>query len=194
MKTSNLDPELRQIIGRELHPGETLQFSARARPGAVVLASLPMFLFAIPFTGFAVFWMVMAGIGTMNVEQDMGPFRFFPLFGLPFLLVGLFMLSAPLRAFLGAGRTLYAITDQRALTLRTGRSTRVISYYPRDIGNPTRTEKADGSGNLMFAEEWRRGKRGRYAVSVGFRGVPDVREAERALLRLLERAAREPAA
>jgi hypothetical protein len=52
----------------------------------------------------------------------------------------------------------------------------------------SRTQHADGSGNLVFQREYRReGRHGRF-VDIGFLAVPDVREVEERIRELVHRA------
>lgn len=157
--------------------------------------ALPIVLFGIPFFGFAVFWTCMAIWMTWSApasSQGSGgnttpaAFKyFFPLFGVPFLLIGAGMLSAPFWVRRKASRTVYALTDRRAIvvagTIRGGRQIR--SYGPEDMRDMHRTERADGSGDLVFYETTRtvRGKHGTRQVTQphGFLCVAAVAELER---------------
>ncbi len=49
-----------------------------------------------------------------------GSWLFFPLFGVPFLLIGLGMLAAPLWAYLRTRGTVYAVTEGRAVIILGG--------------------------------------------------------------------------
>jgi hypothetical protein len=71
----------------------------------------------IPVTAFAIFWMALA---SQQTKQISGPGSFFPLFGIPFIVVGLGMLSSPLWRGRKALRTVYALTDQRAIIFEGG--------------------------------------------------------------------------
>ncbi len=94
---------------------EPILWSGRPPPGGWRKSGCGPVLFAIPWTGFALFWTVAAFVMT----ADAGPFHyFFPLFGLPFVLIGVSMLTAPLRARNKHRRTLYAVTDRQALEVR----------------------------------------------------------------------------
>ena len=116
-----------QEINRQLDPGEGLLWSGAPNPGRMALSALPVTVFGIPFTAFAVFWIWTAYSATSRSPSPGGPWILFPLFGTPFLLIGLGMLTAPLWASLAAGRTLYAVTNKRALA-------------PLVLGDPARLE------------------------------------------------------
>jgi hypothetical protein len=73
----------------------------------------------------------------------------FPLFGLPFILIGLFLLATPILQFLKDRKTVYAITSRRIIIIRIGRKTEYKSIYPEKIVDFNRREAGDGSGNLV---------------------------------------------
>jgi hypothetical protein len=153
-----------------------------------------MFLFGIPFFGFALFWESTALVAiTAPARSSSGHappaafLYFFPLFGIPFLLVGLSMLLSPLGYRKKAARTAYAVTDRRAIVINgkllAGREVR--SYSPVQLGAISRTERANGCGDLVFQEEiarvhWR-GGRGPSTVPIGFLGIAEVRAVEKIL-------------
>lgn len=108
----------------------------------------------------------------------------FPLFGLPFLVIGLGMISTPLWVARGASRTLCVVTNQRAMEIKLKRAgSTVRSWEPQDIGPITRETFGDGRGTVTFAmEEVSAGRGGGTRMSgVGFTGVPDPRGCEDAL-------------
>jgi hypothetical protein len=81
-------------------------------------------------------------------------FACFPLFGIPFVLVGLGMLTAPIWMRARARQVCYALTDRRAIVWepRFFRGVEVRSYGPAQLGKIRRTEYPDGSGDLVFEE------------------------------------------
>ena len=176
--------DVRQIAQREIEAGEEILWADRPNPSRMSTRTLPIMLFGIPFTGFAVFWIVSA-YSISNVGPSFGRTgidNFFPLFGIPFVLIGLGMLLSPLFAFHKGTKTVYALTNRRALIIEGGSSRSVKSYAFRDMENLERVERADSSGDLIFLRETRRGTKGRtYTEPIGFFGVPDVRAVERTL-------------
>jgi hypothetical protein len=168
-----------QLVTSQLDPGEGVLWTGAPNPTRLALSSIPAAIFGIPFTGFAVFWMYMAFSMTSRSSPAGGAWSLFPLFGLPFLLIGLGMLTAPLWAYLAAGRTVYAVTNRRALILSRIVSTMVKSFTHEDIHELEHVERAGGSGDLYFGSRLVYGKGGRVSrVRVGFIGIPDVRTVE----------------
>lgn len=141
-------------LSGELARGERVLWQSRAT-GRFRPALLGIWLFAIPWTAFAVFWTLMAGALQAVSTGFSGSSDWFdwvfPLFGVPFILIGVGMLSFPFVAPRRAKRTLFAITDQRIVKLYKGRTLQVQSLPADRIGAMERVENADGSGSLKIA-------------------------------------------
>lgn len=187
---SSLPPELDSRVRAELNEGEHLLWVGQPRPRWLSGEALVLALFGLPFTGFAVFWTAMAlwmGAAANGGKNNPGLlFQVcFPMFGLPFIVIGLGLLSSPYWQRRRALRTCYALTDRRALVWEAGNfgSVTVRSYEPGALKAMERVEYADGSGDLVF-EEVRRvwaGSQGRRRTSTerrGFLAVDDVRTIE----------------
>jgi hypothetical protein len=202
-----MDPfQLEQGANQALDPGETLVWCGAPDPVRIAVQALPMALFGGPFVGFAAFWIVTTSGLASSAPSLAGPVRLFPLFGLPCLLIGLAMLSAPLWTFLGARRTLYGITNRRVFIA--GRGGKAVRSFARsDIGDLEHVERDDGTGDLYFAmrrpappRTHRRHFvpiRAELRTRIGFIGIRDVRHVEATLREQLEfdaaEAARPPA-
>lgn len=140
-------------LGRELRRGEQVRWQGM-QLARISLMSFGLYIFAVPWTAFALFWTAMAagGIATMEIEGDWGWLAWaFPLFGLPFIAVGLGMLSVPFLPLWERGKVLYAVTSERVLKLRLGRRLDVKSLPARRIGQVERREGPDGAGSLKLA-------------------------------------------
>lgn len=121
---------------------------------------------------FAVVWNVAIALLISAIANFAG---LLCLCGIPFLLVGLSLLVGPLEAFRDAVLTFYVLTDARAIVFE-GQTALSV---PRDrMRRLARTERGDGSGDLVFFEE--AGAKG--SSRIGFYGIPGVRAVE-ALLR-----------
>ena len=75
----------------------------------------------------------------------------FPLFGVPFLVVGFGMLAMPFMPLLQRGRVLYVVTGQRVLKLTLWRELVVNAVPANRIGLRERREQHDGTGTLRLA-------------------------------------------
>jgi hypothetical protein len=183
-----LAPELASLVDAELAKGEHIDWIGQPIPSRLALSGVPIALFGIPFTAFALFWMGMAS--GIRGPGGSGLGGFFFLFGIPLVVVGLGMLGSPFWMYLKAVRTVYAITDRRALAIERdilGRFT-TRSFEGRNLAILSRTQRADGSGNLVFQREYyRQGRNGRF-VDIGFFAIPDVKAVEDRIRELMRKA------
>lgn len=183
--------EVEQMLNAQLDPGEGLLWSGAPNPVRMAASALPATVVGIPFTGFAAFWIYTAFTMTSKAGSSPGfPWVLFPLFGAPFLLIGLGMLAAPLLAFVAAGRTLYAVTNRRAMIVSRLFSTSVRSYVHAEIHDLQRIERAGGEGDVFFAHRdlvTRSG--GVVRKRIGFLGIPDARSVEQLIRSRLQQAA-----
>jgi len=139
MATGELDSVLRGY----LQTGERLKWTGAPAQG---FRTSPQDLFLIPFSllwgGFAIFWEATA----LNMS---GAAPEFPLFGIPFVLVGCYFIFG--RFFVDAwvrSRTVYAVTDRRALLLRQVFG-ETLNAVPLDQNVRLRAEQ-NGRGTLEF--------------------------------------------
>jgi len=180
-----------QIAMKQLDNGERLLWSGVPSPGGLAVSALPLTFMGILFSGFAAFWIASAASMTSGSSGDGFPGAIFPLFGVPFLLIGLGMLSAPLWAYRSAKNTIYAVTDGRVMVITAARTIGVRSFTPDDIGDIVRVEGPDGSGTLKFGTAATLTGRNESRLSMGvFVGIPEVRRVEQLIREnLLQRAA-----
>lgn len=191
--SSSLPDELDARVRSELDHGEQLLWVGQPDPRRFARVALPIVFFGIPWTAFSIFWTVMAFIG-VGGGQGAGPGIgwFFPLFGVPFVLIGLGMLSSPFWLRRKAKRTCYALTNRRAILweARLFGSMEVRSYRPEHLTKIVRRDYAHGSGDLVFEEPMSvQGTSHRDTVAMthghGFIGVNNVREIEELLRKAL---------
>jgi hypothetical protein len=194
----NLPADLDSLVRSELSDGERLFWVGQPRPDRMAYGAIPIVLFGIPWTAFALFWIAssykMSG-GLNHVKPGplpVGLFNFFPLFGVPFVLIGLGMLGSPYWLWRQARRTCYALTDRHAMLWKAGMfgSVTVRSYGPEALDKVSRTAYPDGSGDLVFEEVVTTGtdSDGRRTTSTtrhGFMAIQRVREVEELLRKAL---------
>lgn len=105
-----------------------------------------MIPFSLMWCGFAFFWEV-------SVIRMGAPF-FFMLWGIPFILVGLYIVFG--RFFADArtrARTYYGVTNERIIII-SGRSSRQSkSLALRTLGEISLTERSDRSGTITFGPQ-----------------------------------------
>lgn len=180
---------LLDLINRELESDETPVWIGQPIPKFFSRTPLSNFLFAIPWTAFSIFWM--CGAAGFRIPE-FGPQMFFMLFGLPFVLIGLGLLSTPFWERSRMKKTAYVITDHRAIIFSGGfSSTTIRSFEPSELKSTTRHEKANGTGDILFdpdAEEQNSHNRNFSHATVGFFNIPNVREVEKHIRELAKKA------
>jgi hypothetical protein len=104
----------------------------------------------------------------------------FPLFGVPFILIGLGMLSSPYWLARKAKNTCYILTDRRAIIVDGGvfGSRTIHSFQPERLTAMSRTERKDGSGDLVFEQFTTRQGSGHTTTRRGFIAIDNVRDVE----------------
>jgi len=186
--TGAIPRELEDKVKHELQTGERVLWMEQPIPRYFTAMSTGAFLFAIPWTAFAIFWIGRAS-GFKLPDFGKGGFSFFPLFGVPFVLIGLGMLSSPLWSYRKAFKTVYVITDRRAITFDAGWTTTIRSYPPDRLQNIHRKEKRDATGDVVFGQRvWSGSEGGRQAQDLGFLNIREPKKVEQMLGKLAEHA------
>lgn len=175
MRTSRLE----DILARELTRGERVAWHGRPGPLSRVLASGRTFLFGIPFFAFSVFWTWEAtgGFNEQGTGYAVAFSKFAFLWGGMFMLAGASLLLSPLWAWWVARRTLYAVTDRRAILIEVPlRRARIQSFVGARLEGVIRRESPSGRGDLIFEREASKGSKGRTVYrDVGFFGLENAR-------------------
>jgi hypothetical protein len=135
---------LQQELRAALERGENILWSGYPAQG---IRFVPQDAFMIPFSllwgGFAITWETTAVAGG-------APFLF-ALWGIPFVLMGLYMIFG---RFLADARTrantIYAVTDQRVIILSGLFARSLRSLELPGLAEINSTEKPDGSGTIAF--------------------------------------------
>ena len=182
-----LPDKLRQKVDKELEIGESIRWIGQPIPRFFTASSIGSFLFAIPWTGFVIFWVLGASKASI----------FFAMFGIPFLIVGFGMLSSPIWFWLSAKNTAYVITNKRALSIAIPvtsfgniLSTTIRNYPPSKLKDIYRKERADGTGDVVMAVQQStsnfNNRRNQTTEEIGFMGISNPQEVEKMLRQLAE--------
>lgn len=211
MDLYSLDDTLQRLVSDELDRAERATWMAQPTPRAgFPWITLPMVLFGVFWTLFALFWTAAAGglLGDFGGGGKLQSERLlFALFGVPFIAIGLAMLSSPYwmlrRLRRAAARTVYVITDRRAIVFDSGyygdslmammltsgpfrfwgRGLRIHSYPPDQLKNIERIQRDDGTGDVLFGEQvFSHENHGRrHVLRSGFYSVTEVKRVEELL-------------
>lgn len=127
-----------------LMPGENLIWWGQPRQG-FMLSCRDVFLipFSLLWGGFALFW-------EATVVRSGGPF-FFRIWGVPFVLMGLYMIAGRFVTDVWVRRNmLYALTDQRVLIVRRRPSFKFTALNIDQLPSAELEEAGDGRGTIRF--------------------------------------------
>lgn len=184
----NIPHELRRKIDSELQPGERIRWVGQPVPRFFTTASIGSVLFAIPWTSFAIFWMWAAlGYKLPDLREGLQLHHLFALFGVPFVLIGVGMLSSPILVRQSARKTVYLVTDKRAISFQGGRSTIIRTYLPEQLKEVYRKDRADGTGDLILSiRRWKDSDGDQRSEEMGFLGIRSPREVERVLRQMVQ--------
>jgi hypothetical protein len=184
---SVLPHDLAALVDAEMASGERVVWISRPNPGRFARNGLGIALFGIPWTAFALFWI--NGASGFKWPELSNGFGVFPLFGIPFVLIGLGMISSPIWMLRRAMRIAYVVTDKRLIVVERPywRGVKVQSFEPDRIADLRRTQYPDGSGNLIFGRDYSNvSARNRNPIEEGFFGIPDVKAAEDCVRELMQ--------
>ncbi|MBX9884983.1 MAG: hypothetical protein K2X68_08420, partial [Novosphingobium sp.] len=129
--------------------GERVLWSGQPKQG-ILLGGKDVLLipFSLMWGGFAIFWNAMVWLAPFDRGSGESPDWFFKLWGLPFLVVGIYLIVG--RFFHDAyirQALMYAVTDQRILTLR---GSKITSLDIHRLPRLELSEYRDGRGTVAF--------------------------------------------
>jgi hypothetical protein len=161
-------------LSSRLLPGEKILWSGQPKQG---LLFTPRDVLLIPFSlvwgGFAIFWevSVLKIMPRVHAGAAHGPPPiFFPLFGAVFVCIGLFFIFGRFIAdMVIRNRTLYALTNQRILILRSGPANAFVALNLERLPGLTLSEGRAGRGTISFGDQ-----AAGYARAASFSWIPSL--------------------
>lgn len=196
MQYSDPNDPIQLALKRELRPGERIIWSGQPI-ARINKSAFGIWLFAIPWTVFSVLWTAAASIPFFSFagsgsDNELGAFAiFFPLFGVPFVAVGIGMLSMPFLPLYLARKTIFAITDQRLIRLTLSKRLKSETIPANRIGIIKRDEGRDGAGTAKVATKVGRDSDGDQTLETFDIGeVDNIMMVENAIHELVRRGAR----
>ena len=184
---------IRPVAEAALSGGERLYWVGSPNPMNAAKRKLSQPLFGLFWT--AVVYFMYTRISSSNTfASDFS--IIFKLMLAAFFLIGIGMILSPAWNYIKARYTVYAITDERALTIKRVPKQTIQSYSIRNMEKIER-HGSDREGSVIFGRELltvtnRRAGGGSQTqtmvVPVGFFGIAQPREAESILLDIMQRA------
>ena len=145
--------DAQQAIQKELDSGERLLWAGAPKQGTIFRSSdILMVPFSLLWGGFAIFWETMALQIPTNKAGAIG--IVFPLFGIPFVLIGLYMIFGRfIYDSKKRSKTFYGLTNQRAIIVSGLLGKNVKSLNLRTLSDVSLSENANGYGTIVFGQE-----------------------------------------
>ena len=139
-----MDAETRKTISAELSGGERLLWAGMPKQGLRLrLSDVLLIPASLLWGGFAMFWEFRVVTGGMPI--------FFVLWGVPFVLAGLYLIVG--RFFVDSfqrSRTYYGLSDRNVIIVKTAFSKRVQILPLRTLPQVALSERGDGSGTIAL--------------------------------------------
>jgi len=169
-----------------MRPGERLVWADQPVADLYAQQARGLVLFGVIWLALSIFWMFGAAISVFK-PGHLGATVSLSLFGLPFVVLGVLLIYSPEWMRRVARRSVYIITDQRAIVLlgRAFGRTEVQTFPPDRLRKIASTEHPDGSGDLIFEHYWRVVGRRSTVVRRGFIAVRNVLEVENLIYKTL---------
>lgn len=127
-----LSRALHQRAQNEIASTEKILFVATPDPGHEGMAKIVFIPFAILWTIFSSCWLCAAIAGSIRTRSIMG--WFMVLWGLPFVGIGLGMLTIPYFAYKRELHTIYALTEKRALVFSNDGVKELVNFSDEHFG------------------------------------------------------------
>ena len=141
---------MQDLLKEELMEGEKVVWSGQP-DRSVLFVRADMFLipFSLLWCGFVIFWECMAI--SLSKESDGYVGAIFALFGIPFLLMGAFLLFGRfLWNDFRKGRTYYFVTDKRVIVVTTIFAKSVCAEFIGMVPSMNRVMNTGGTGTIYF--------------------------------------------
>lgn len=175
-------PDSLKLFAQREFAGETLRWVHQPSPRSAFKSALFIWFFAIPWTTFTLVWegtAISQYLSQSPKSSGMGHIAMV-LWGIPFVLVGFGMMSAPFWAWHEAKNSLWILTNRRLSFLTARRhAVKIRSVMPSDILAIVRKQWPDGTGDLTLTYQSTRDSDGdRKERSDTLNRVPDARALE----------------
>jgi hypothetical protein len=139
------------VVQREMRRGERPVWAGRPVAGTGRRMALARLRLGLAFTGFSLFWIAAAYAITRGGDFDLVG-MLFPLFGLPFVLVGLVIIASSVNVWRRLNATVYGISTDRVLLINDRPRYRMRAVDLAALTGSERVERKDGTGDLALVD------------------------------------------
>lgn len=143
-----LSSALHQRAQNEIASAEKILFVATPDPGHEGMENIVFIPFAIVWTIFSVCWVGAAIVGSIRSRSIIG--WFMVLWGLPFVGVGLVLLTIPYFSYKRELHTIYALTEKRALVFSDDGVRELVKFSDKHFGPITAKVYGNTSSNAKM--------------------------------------------
>ena len=176
------DPDL--TIKAELQPGEIVRWTGRPSFLPVLWSQAFTICFGIAFAGLPTIIIADTWIKWTNNEIEPTGGMIITAFVSLFMVVGVGITAGGLLEAFGVRRTVYAVTNRRALIIKALLTHRVLAIAPSGMNAFEWHENRNGTGSITIRREVHHDSDGKNTTTLGFIGTGDVRGAVREIERL----------
>ncbi|MEX1376751.1 MAG: hypothetical protein AB1Z23_04645 [Eubacteriales bacterium] len=148
-------------IQDNLLPGEEILWEGQPQvANRLNIGNITKSIFGVFWLGFSLFWTLTAFLATRNINASSATGSilkyFFPLFGLPFVAIGIFMVFiSPIKQRKKNLMTFYYITDKRIIiNVNTLKSPTFNSLFIKDLNDVRITKNRDNTGTIIFGSSF----------------------------------------
>lgn len=143
---NKLSSQLQKIINNELAPHERVLWAGQPVAKRMAIAAFKHWIFFIPWTAATLFMLKKV------YETSKG--EFIPQIAIGvFVLIGFWMLLAPIRKWFSAGKMVYVVTNKRVMTIEVGRQVKINNFDADKVSVLEKKVYSDGSGDLILSKE-----------------------------------------
>ena len=186
MDRLQIPTDLREKIDRELGPGEVIHWIDQ--PIVRFFTPVAIGYLTVGIVGMSI---ILLGVFVKSIDMAKRGSEFELFLELVFMsafsLIPFSFLSIPFTTKKATQKTVYIITDRRAISFEGYSPMTIRSYLPNQLQNVYRQEDKNGSGNVMITiRSVQNSEDGERKESIGFMNIRDPRGAEKFLRELAD--------
>lgn len=179
---TNIPRKLEELLSRELEGKEAVEWKGMPVPHFFSGGSLAAFLFSIPWTFISSLFLFAPALTDDDGSIVMS------VFAVPFVLIGLSLMSSPLWTYRKCKDTIYAITQKRVILIEGGFSRSFKSFTPEQLKFVYRKEHRNGTGDIILAQRrWKDSEGDQQKEDVGMLRIRDPKTIETKIKNLADR-------